>query len=97
MVVECPNLLSAVAEIAKDPVHACGPGPEGQRTMWVLYGDPSWKDPLMCHRWAYTPLSLAQVMQQAGLVNLRKEPAQFKLREPRDMRVVGEKPARGAA
>jgi SAM-dependent methyltransferase len=96
MVVECPNLLSAVAELAKDPVRAAGPGPEGQRTMWVLYGDPSWKDPLMCHRWAYTPLSLAQVMQQAGLVNLRKEPAQFKLREPRDMRVVGEKPARAA-
>ena len=28
-----------------------------------------------------------------GIVrNLRQEPAQFKLREPRDMRVVGEKP-----
>ena len=27
----------------------------------------------------------------AGLVNLRQEPAQFKLPEPRDMRVVGEK------
>jgi SAM-dependent methyltransferase len=94
MILECPNLLSAVAEIAQDPVNACGPGPEGQRTMWVLYGDPRWKDPLMCHRWAYTPLSLAQVMQEAGLVNLRREPAQFKLREPRDMRVVGEKPAR---
>ena len=94
MILECPNLLAAVAEIAKDPVNACGPGPEGQRTMWVLYGDPRWTDPLMCHRWAYTPLSLAQVMQEAGLVNLRKEPAQFKLREPRDMRVVGEKPAR---
>jgi hypothetical protein len=25
-------------------------------------------------------------------VNLRQEPAQFKLREPRDMRIVGDKP-----
>jgi hypothetical protein len=31
------------------------------------------------------------VMAQCGLVNLRQEPAQFKLREPRDMRIVGEK------
>jgi hypothetical protein len=25
-------------------------------------------------------------------VNVRQEPAQFKMREPRDMRVMGEKP-----
>jgi hypothetical protein len=31
------------------------------------------------------------VMAEAGLANLRQEPAQFKLREPRDMRIVGEK------
>ena len=40
----------------------------------------------------YTPRSLAQVMVEAGLVNVRQKPAQFKLRGPRDMRVVGEKP-----
>jgi hypothetical protein len=61
--------------------------------MWVFYGDPAWRDPLMVHRWGYTPRSLAHVMHEAGLVNLRQEPAQFKLREPRDMRIVGEKPA----
>jgi hypothetical protein len=57
----------------------------------VFYGDPRWQDPLMVHRWGYTPRSLAQVMAQAGLVEIRQEPAQFKLREPRDMRVVGVK------
>ena len=61
--------------------------------MWVFYGDPAWKDPLMTHRWGYTPRSLAEVMFQAGLTKLRQEPAQFKLREPRDMRIVGEKPS----
>ena len=30
-------------------------------------------------------------LEQAGLVRVRQEPAQFKMREPRDMRVVGEK------
>lgn len=92
MILECPNLISACAEFLRDPDNASGPGPEGQRSMWVFYGDPRWQDPLMVHRWGYTPRSLAMVMAEAGLVNLRQEPAQFKLREPRDMRIVGEKP-----
>lgn len=92
MILECPNLLCACEELLKNPTAATGPGLEGQRTMWVLYGDPSWKDPLMCHRWNYSPQSLGAVMAEAGLVNIRQEPAQFKLREPRDMRIVGEKP-----
>jgi glycosyltransferase involved in cell wall biosynthesis len=92
MILECPNLLTACEELLKDPAAAAGPGPEGQRSMWVFYGDPAWRDPLMSHRWNYTPQSLAAVMAEAGLVNIRQEPAQYKLREPRDMRIVGEKP-----
>ena len=84
---------AACEALLRDPEKAAGPDIAGQRTMWVFYGDPAWKDPLMCHRWAYTPRSLGQVMQEAGFVNIRQEPAQFKLREPRDMRVVGRKPA----
>jgi hypothetical protein len=61
--------------------------------MWVLYGDPEWKDPLMIHRWGYTPESLARLLEQAGLTEVRQEPAEFKLREPRDMRVTARKPA----
>jgi hypothetical protein len=45
----------------------------------------------MIHRWGYTPRSLATVMAAAGLTELKQEPAQFKLREPRDMRIVGTK------
>jgi len=92
MVLECPNLLTACEALLSNP-QAAGPGSASERTMWVLYGDPEWQDPLMCHRWNYTPDSLREVMAEAGLVNLRQEPAQFKLREPRDMRIVGEKPA----
>jgi SAM-dependent methyltransferase len=93
MILECPNLIEACRGFLEDPDRASGPGLEGQRTMWVFYGDPKWRDPLMVHRWGYTPRSLGQLMTEAGLVNVRQEPAQFKLREPRDMRVVGEKPA----
>lgn len=92
MVLECPNLISACEEFLRDPAKAASPGPDGQRTMWVFYGDPAWKDPYMIHRWGYTPQSLSQLMESVGLVRVHQAPAQFKLREPRDMRVVGYKP-----
>ena len=59
--------------------------------MWVFYGDPAWKDPLMIHRWGYTPESLMDLLRSTGLTEVRQEAAQFKLREPRDMRIIGRK------
>ncbi len=91
LILECPNLLSACVEILRNPARASLPGPEGQQGMWPLYGDPSWKDPLMCHKWGYTPESLSLELSEAGFVNTRQEKAQFKLREPRDMRIVAQK------
>lgn len=92
MIVECPNLESACEAFLADPDARADPGREGQATMWVFYGDPEWRDPLMCHRWGYTPTSLARLLEGAGLSEVRREPARFKMREPRDMRVVGVKP-----
>lgn len=92
MILECPNLITACQEFLKNPELAATGGPAGQRSMWVFYGDPRWQDPYMVHRWGYTPHSLAKLMEEAGLIHARQEPAQFKLREPRDMRVVAEKP-----
>jgi len=89
MVVECPNILSACHAFLQDPARFSREDQEGQRTMWVFYGDPKWKDPLMVHRWGYTPESLKALLSEAGLADVRQEPAQFKLREPRDMRIVG--------
>lgn len=92
MILECPNLISACQEFLSDPDQKSTSGPAGQRSMWVFYGDPKWQDPLMVHRWGYTPNSLARIMREAGLDTLCQEPAQFKLREPRDMRITGKKP-----
>jgi len=92
LVLECPDLASACQSFLADPVQGSRADAAGQRTMWVFYGDPQWQDPLMVHRWGYTPQSLAALMAEAGLVDVRQEPAQFKLREPRDMRIVGRKP-----
>jgi hypothetical protein len=61
-------------------------------TMRVFYGDPGWRDPLMIHRWGYTPASLSKLMADIGLVDVRQEPAEFKMREPRDMRITGRRP-----
>ena len=92
MIIECPNLLSACRTFLENPEQFSREDQDGQRTMWVFYGDPKWKDPLMVHRWGYTPESLKALLAEAGLAQVRQEPAQFKLREPRDMRVVGVKP-----
>jgi SAM-dependent methyltransferase len=92
MVVECPNLQSACETFLQDPQRFSRQDQEGQRTMWVFYGDPKWQDPLMIHRWGYTPESLRALLEGVGLRDVRQEPAQFKLREPRDMRITGMKP-----
>jgi SAM-dependent methyltransferase len=89
MIVECPNLASACRTFLENPQEYAREDQGGQRTMWVFYGDPKWKDPLMIHRWGYTPESLRALLEEVGLADVHPEPAQYKLREPRDMRIVG--------
>ena len=88
LILECPNLLYACQMIVENPAMRSQADKAGQMSMWPLYGDPSWKDPLMCHKWAYTPESLMAVLDEAGYQQAKQEPAQFKLREPRDMRIT---------
>ncbi|MBL6739578.1 MAG: methyltransferase domain-containing protein [Synechococcus sp. BS301-5m-G54] len=89
IILECPNLLYACKMLLENPGKASSADQNGQMSMWPLYGDPSWKDPLMCHKWAYTPDSLIKVVASAGFINAKQEKAQFKLQEPRDMRITG--------
>jgi len=91
LILECPNLQAACEEFLKSPEIKSRPDSDGQRTMWVFYGDPRWQDPLMVHRWGYTPYSLSSLLKENGLINVKQEQAEYKLREPRDMRIVGEK------
>ena len=89
LILETPSLQEACRLIALEPSLIVQ---NPQRTMWPLYGDPQHKDPLMCHKWLYTPQTLAYELNQAGFVSIEMKPAQFKLREPRDFRLVGYKP-----
>jgi len=93
MITETPNLLFACQEIMKNPFKAALPN--GQTSTWVLYGNPYEEDELMCHHWCFTPQTLSQILGEAGFSNIRQEPAQFKLREPRDFRIICEKSQEG--
>lgn len=92
LILECPNLLTAAKSLVSDESLAINLSEKrGQHVMWPLYGDPGWKDPLMCHKWGYTPKSLIALLEECGLTKVCQAPAQFKKKEPRDMRVVGYK------
>ncbi len=81
IILEAPDFKRAVRRMA-----------EGERnpqlTWWVLYGDPGHKDPLQCHRWGWSPKNLSNVLSLCGFENIRQEPAEYKLKDKRDFRIV---------
>jgi len=90
LILECPNILTAAKRLVENPeLAAKAEGKDGQIAMWPLFGDPSWRDPLMCHKWGYTPLTLVELLKKCGYEDVRQEKAMFKQKEPRDMRIVG--------
>ena len=84
LIIEVPDLEKVVLYISEGSTHP-------SFTLWPLYGDPSEKDPLMVHKWCYTASSLGKMMKHVGLKNVEREPAQFHLKEERDLRMVGYK------
>lgn len=95
LILECPNIHTAAKRLARNPKKFSFAEPADiknmQHVMWPLYGDPGWQDPLMCHRWGYTPWSLIKLLEDCGFKNVRQEKAVFKHQDPRDMRIVAEK------
>lgn len=91
IIIECPNILFAAKMLSKNPKQININKKTDQMTLWPLYGDPSWQDPLMCHKWGYTPDTLKHLLESAGFQGIKKMPALFKKREPRDMRIIAYK------
>ena len=81
--VECPNIHNCALML----LHG---GFTDQMHMWGFFGDPSHKEPLMCHKWGYNPDTLAKELLTAGFVN----PGTAKVSKShwRDMRLVATKP-----
>lgn len=85
MVLELPCLDSVLA-IFQYHMDRGDPVPVNL-TMWGLFGDPSWKDPAMCHRWAYSQAEMSALMTRAGMsVEVKKAQTHVPLR---DMRLEG--------
>ena len=84
LVIEVPDLDKVIAYMAAGMKHP-------SYTMWPLYGDPSYGDPLMSHKWAYTQSTLAKMMVHVGLKGIERHPAKYHLKEERDMRLIGYK------
>lgn len=80
LVLELPNIEAAARNLLA--------GMTDQMCMWPLYGDPSHRDPFMCHRWGYTPATIKQLLEQNGFGDVRhKQPQYHGKRVSRDMRV----------
>ena len=80
LVLELPNLAAACKNMLA--------GMNDQMVMFPLYGDPSHKDPFMCHRWAYTPATVKALLEANGFAKVKILPPQTHGRRVnRDMRV----------
>lgn len=92
IVTECPN-LAGTAMLYVEAVRQ-GDWHTAKAMMNAFYGDPAphLRHMEQRHKWGYCPETLAAVLYEAGFKDAEQVPAQFKMREPRDMRVVAVKP-----
>jgi ubiquinone/menaquinone biosynthesis C-methylase UbiE len=91
LVTECPNIVGTAHLLLKaDKEMNAG---LWKATMNAIYGDPAQDLRTIEHRhkWGFSPKTLMSLKIGLGLKNVRQEPCQFKMKEPRDMRIVGEK------
>jgi len=54
--------------------------------MWGLYGDPSYKDEKMCHRWCYSTSQLKALLDAVGLKEITESEPKYHV-AIRDMRM----------
>jgi len=89
IILECPNFLEAAKFFSKKRNQS--QDNLNKFVYWPVYGDPSHRDPLMMHKWGYTPASLISLLKESGFEDVVQAKAIFKQQEPRDMRVTGVK------
>lgn len=57
---------------------------------WGLYGDPRYRDPDMCHKWAYTFEDMKEILSVVGFTDIQKQEARYHV-PARDMRIQARK------
>lgn len=91
LTMEMPDLFKFCANILEGKK---GKKEPDQLGMWGLYGDPTLRDPYMCHRWGWTFSTIEPFLKQHGFVNIKEEQTQWHNvgRFDRDFRVTARKP-----
>lgn len=87
LIIECPNIEAACTWLVGNMQY----GWNSQMGMWALYGDPNPENPFHMHKWGYTPLTLSDILRQAGFTNITREIPQTHVAR-RDMRMIAIKP-----
>jgi SAM-dependent methyltransferase len=86
LVLELPDIGKCCRNVLKDMEKSAS-------GMWAIYGDPNTRDPLMMHKWGFTPHTLAECLLEAGYVRLRHRlPRHHHKRVNRDFRMEARKP-----
>lgn len=79
LVLELPDLVKCCRNV----VEGLLPDRAGR---WGLYGDPTYENELMMHRWGWSPAELKAELLAAGFSSAREYPPQFH-KKYRDMRI----------
>lgn len=80
LIMELPDIEKCARNLIK--------GSSDQLSMWGFYGDPGWEDQFMCHRWGYTPGSIAALLKDGGFTKINiLPPKTHGRRVNRDMRI----------
>lgn len=80
LILELPDFDKCCRAVAAGAPHQMGK--QG------IYGDHSMQNPLMMHKWGWSPLELAAVLRDAGFVKVREcDPEFHGKRKNRDMRM----------
>lgn len=80
MAVEVPDIVKCCQNVLNNLGDRKG--------VWGLFGDPSYQEELMVHRWCWSAHELVEAMKAAGFRKVRVKEPQFH-RKDRDMRVEG--------
>ena len=80
LILELPELLRCCRNVLE--------GSAVRRSLWGLYGDPGYEDPLMVHRWCWSEEELKEVLRGAGFRRIKVMLPQWHGRKSlRDIRV----------
>lgn len=87
LILELPDVLKACRNLAKD-IKTSKKYPD-QLSMWALYGDDRWQNPLMMHKAGWWFDRLRPVVEAAGFTNVTEHPTVFHAvgRDVRDFRL----------